>query len=193
MNFFQEALASKRSTILYGHFGRYPFLVKFYLEAIPGLESASDYELIFWYHNRGFLYILLEPPFDACIPSDKWCIVLTSHVRLRWNPLTTRLVQIPYSLNKVIPFPETKIDPDLRVVIPPTSHIGTFLTAQPTHIDLTAVDNTHEAYLRLLTLFDVLRPAYTWSLQISNRLRKNLSKDVPGSGPYDAQLLNILR
>lgn len=192
MNFIQEALNSKRSTIICGHFGRYPFLVKFYLDAIPELESASDYELIFWYRNRGLLYIFLEPPFDATIPSDKWCIVFTSHIRLRWYPLTTRLVQTNSPLDRFIPFPG-KLNPDLKLVIPPTSHILTFLDSEPSQIDLLAVENTHEAYLRLLTLYDALRPSSKWSLQISDSLRKKLLKNIPGTGPYDAHLLKILR
>lgn len=193
MNFFEEALASKRSTILHGHFGRNPFTVKFYLEKIPELELVSDDELIFWYHNRGFLYIFLEPPFNAYIPSDKWCIVLTSHRRLRWNSLTTRVVDVPFSLNRIIPLPKTTLDPNFKVVIPPTCHIGTFLTPEATEIDLSTVYSSHEAYLRLLTLFDALRPASIWTLRISEKLRKNLLKDIPGTGPYDVQLLNMLR
>lgn len=192
MNFFQEALASKRSTIIYGPFGRYPFLVKFYIEAIPELESVSEYELIFWYRNRGFLYIFLEPPFEAFIPSDKWCIVLTSHLRLQWNPLTTRLVQANLALNKSIPLPET-LNADFRVVIPPTSHLFNFLGSKPVQIDLSAVDNTHEAYLRFLTLFDVLRPTSQWCLRISDTLRKKLLKDIPDTGPYDVHLQKVLR
>lgn len=192
-HFFEEALAFKRSTILHGHFGRYPFVVKFYLESIRELEPVSEYELIFWCHNRGFLYVLLEPPFNASIPSDKWCIVVTSHLRLRWNPLTTRVVEVPFSLDRIIPLPKTILDPNFKVVIPPTSHIGTFLTPQATEIDLSTVDSSHEAYLRLLTLLDVLQPASIWTLRISDKLRKSLLKDIPDTGPYDAQIRKMLR
>lgn len=191
MNHFEEAVKSKRSTILYGTFGRNPRLVKFYLSAIPELSSASQFELILWHRNRRLLNVFLEPPFDAVVPPDRWCLVLTSHLRLRWDPLSTRVVDTHLPLYRQIPMPEN-VTRDHTRLVPPTSHIFAFFGPRPYRVDLSGITDTHEAYLRLLTFFDVLRPSSEWSLSISEKLRLQLLKDIPGTGPYDAHLLKAL-
>lgn len=186
MDYFQTALASARSTIIHGHFGRYPYLVKFYLDSIPELEPVSNYELIFWFHPKSrFLHILIEPPLDAFIPSEPWVIVLTSHLHLRWNPLTTRVVHCVQPTLQV-PLPQSPSADD-SVLLPPTSHVFPFLTyeMEPVRVDFSSVQSIHEAYLRLLTLFDVLRPYSKWSISIPEQLRQNLMK-------IDKQLNKIL-
>lgn len=190
MNYFQEATNSRRSTILYGPFGRHPHLVKFYLDAIPELEPASDDEPIFWYRNSRLLHVWLEPSFDTVIPPDRWILVLTSHLRLRYDPLSTRVIHCNYPVQKTIPLPKQP-SATQDVVVPPTSHTHPFLM-ECSKIDLSRVQSTHEAYLRLLTLYDVLSPCSEWSLLISEKLRLSLSKDIPGTGPYDSHLLKVL-
>lgn len=191
MNYFDEAVKSKRSTILYGIFGRYPRLAKFYLNAIPELSSASDFELILWHRNRRLLYVFLEPPFGAAIPPDRWCLVLTSHLRLRWDPLSTRVVDTHLPLCRSLPMPES-LARDHAHLVPPTSHIFAFFGPRPYRVDLSGITDAHEAYLRLLTFLDVLRPSSEWSLSIPERLRQRLLKEVPGTGPYDTHLLKVL-
>lgn len=192
MNYFQETLADSRSTILYGSFGRYPHLVEFYLNAIPELESASDYEPIFWYRKKHLLHVLIEPAFEEVIPSDQWNLVLTSHLRLSYDSLHTRIVNSHFPLEREIPFPE-KPFADQTIVVPHTSHHpNTPLLNESSRIDLSAVDDSHEAYLRLLTLYDLLRPYSKWSLSISEKLRQDLLKDIPGTGPYDSHLFKVL-
>lgn len=193
MNHFQEALADRRSTVLYGPFGRYPNLVEFYLNAIPDLEPASDYEPVFWYRKKHLLHVVVEPAFDEAIPSHRWNLVLTSHLRLRYDPLRTRVIDAHFPLERQIPFPE-KATADQTVVVPPTSHRrfdAPFLN-EPSRIDLSAVDDPHEGYLRLLTLYDRLRPFSEWSLSVPEKLRLELSKAIPGTGPYDSHLLGAL-
>lgn len=190
MNYFREALATKRSTILYGSFGRYPNLIQFYLDSIRELEPASDYEPIFWYCKKRLLYVLIEPVFQEVIPSQRWNLVITSHLRLSYDPMSTQIVNCHFPLEKQIPFP-VKPSADHIVVVPPTSHETSFLKGS-SRIDLSAVDNTHEAYLRLLTLCDVLRSFSEWSLSIPEQLRQDLLKNIPKTGPYDSHLLKIL-
>lgn len=190
MNYFREALVTQRSTILYGCFGRYPNLIQFYLNSIPELEPASDYEPIFWYCKKRLLYILIEPAFEEVIPSHRWSLVLTSHLRLCYDPMYTQIIHSHVPLVRPIPFP-VKPSADQTVVIPPTSHEMPFLN-ESSRIDLSAVNNTHEAYLRLLTLCDVLRPFSEWSLSIPEKLRQSLLKDIPKTGPYDSHLLKVL-
>lgn len=176
MNFFEEALASSRSTILHGSFGRYPHLVKFYLNSIPELIPFSSDEPIFWYYPKArFLHIMVEPPFHAVIPSGKWILVLTSHVRLQWNPLTTRVVEC----NRLseIPRPQS-VCADHKVLIPPTSHELSPFVVEPTRVDLSSVETTHEAYLRLLTFFDLIKSTTRWSLSIPEKIRQGLLRDV---------------
>lgn len=192
MDYFQEALTHERSTILFGSFGRYPRLVKFYLEAIPELTGVSDFELVFFHHGSGrFLYVLMEPPFNEVLPPGKWCLVLTSHLRLCWNPLTTRVVYANPPLMKSIPMP-VRATRDQKILIPPTSHIFAFYNYKPSLVDLSRVKSAHEAYLRLLTFMDVLRPTSEWSLSMPHALHQSLLNAIPGTGPYDTCLLKVL-
>ena len=196
MDIFEKALASKRSTIIHGHYGRYLSLVQFYLNSISELEPISDYELIFLYrpnlYDSRLLHILIEPPFDAIIPSNVWAIVLTSHLHLYFNPLTTRVVKCEKNLN--VPKP-IEASADQTVLIPSTSHIWPFQqTIEEARIDLSEIQDCHEAYLKLLTVFDLLRPSSKWSLSIGYNLRTSLMKKLmPKSSKYDAQLLEVLR
>ena len=197
MDIFQKALASKRSTIIHGHYGRYPSTVQFYLNAIPELEPASDFELIFWYRSNSYesklLHILIEPPFDAIIPSNIWTIVLTSHLQLFWNPLTTQVIKCEKSFD--VPKP-IQITNDQTVIEPSTSHVWPFhetIQNENVCIDLSSVDSCHEAYLKLLTVFDLLRSSSLWSLSIKNYLRENLLKKIkPKDSKHDALLLEVL-
>lgn len=193
MNYFEDALHSKLSTILHGPFGRQPRLVKFYLESVPDLEMASDYELIFWCRRKSrLLTVLLEPPFDAFLPSGRWCLVLTSHFRLRYDPLAYRVVHADVPEGREIPFPLAP-DPDRESVTPPTSLIHPFLSEEgSTHVDLSGVRNVHEAYLRLLTLCDALRADSEWSLSIPEGLRLKLRDEVAHPGSRDLLLSKLL-
>lgn len=191
-DYILKALDSPFSTILYGSLGRYPNLLAFYLDAISELESVSEYELMFRYRKKSInriVYFLLEPSFDEFIPPGT--IALSSHLRLRYNPLTTQIIKCNYPLERDIPFP-IKACVDHERIIPPTNHSMQFLTHKPLRVDLTSVENTHEAYLRLLTLYDSLQPSSKWSLSISEKLRLRLLKDIPGTGPYDSLLLKVL-
>lgn len=195
MNHFQEALASGRTTVLYGVYGRHPRLARFYLEALPELSPASDSEPLYWYRDRRLLSVLLEPPFDAAVPPDRWCLVLTSHLRLRFDPLSTRVVDTHLRhRGRQLP-PPSDLSPDHARLVPPAGHLLPFFCSfdpGPYRVDLSGVADTHEAYLRLLTFFDVLRPSTVWSLAVPEALRRRLARDVPGTGPYDAHLLRAL-
>ena len=192
MNYIEKAVESPLSTILYGSLGRYPYLLQFYLEALPYLEYASEYELVFWYRKRRLLYVLLEPPFDIVLPSNRWFLVLTSHPRIHYDSLTTRFICCDHPLEKDIPFPQI---PKLheKIIVPPTSHIEMFFEGTPAHIDLSETYNSHEAYLRLLTWYDVVLPFTAWSLSIPEKLRRNLLKDLPNTGVYDTHLRKMLQ
>lgn len=201
MELFQKALTFKRSTIIYGHYGRYPSLVQFYLNSISELEPASDYELIFWYrpnlYESRLLHVLIEPSFDEVIPSNIWTIVLSSHLQLFWNPLTTRVVKCEKDLNISQPI---KSNADQIVVIPSTSHVYPYHPIfqendfnKSIRIDMSTVNHCHEAYLKLLTVFDLLRPSTVWSLSIPIALRQSLLKKLkPQESKYDKHILQIL-
>lgn len=196
MEIFKKALSSKRSTIIYGHYGRYPSLVEFYLNSISELEPASDHELIFWYrpnlYDSRLLYVFIEPPFDAVIPSNIWTIVLTSHLQLSWNPSTTQIIKCTKLLN--VPKP-VEVHSDQTVIEPSTSHVWPFYEmVKNVQIDLSSVENVHEAYLKLLTIFDLLSPSSIWSLSMKHELRKNLLEKIrPNeSNFYEAILLKTL-
>lgn len=192
MNYFEEALTDRRSTILYGSFGRYPHIVQNYLNLIQDLESASKYEPIFWYRKKRLLYIIIEPAFDETIPSHQWNLVLTSHLRLSYDPLRTRIVDSHFSLERIIPYPIESFA-DQAIVVPPTSHHpNTPFLSESSRIDLKDVEDAHEAYLRLLCLYDILRPSSEWSLSIRVKLKQDLLKDIPKTGPYDSHLRKVL-
>lgn len=194
MNYFQEALASSRSTVLYGSYGRYPRLVQFYLEALPELTHTSDSELVFRHSGSGrLLHVLFEPPFLATVPPSEWCLVLTSHLRLHWNPLTTRVMDANLPLARTLPMPLAAPSRDHQRLIPPTSHLFAFFHPRMAYrVDLSHVSSPHEAYLRLLTFLDVLREPCCWSLSIPERLRQRLVHAMPSTGPYDTVLLRFL-
>lgn len=188
MNYFQDALRTHRSTILYGSFGRYPQLCKFYLDAIPELEAVSDFELLFWYRRRRFLKVLLEPAFHAHLPSHEWLLVLTSHVQLSYEPKLFRMVTVHVPLIRSIPAP-LQTARNQQKLVPPTCHTGIFFdrdVTTPYQVDLSSIDTPHEAYLRLLTFLDVLEPCTLWSLSIPPALRVNLLKEIPKTGVYDS-------
>ena len=191
MNLFQQAVDSSSSTILYGSLGRYPNCVKFYLEALPELEYASEHELVFWYKKRRLLYVFFEPPFDTILPSNLWFLVLTSHPRLRYDPFSTRFVNYNFPLQKEIPMPQKQL-PHHIIVVPPTSHPMKYFNMKPLHIDLSNIENSHECYLKLLIWYDVVLPSTEWSFSISEKLRQVLLKDIPETGPYDTHLRKML-
>lgn len=180
MEFFQKALVSKKSTIIYSHYGRYPNLVKFYLDSIPELEPVSDYELTFLYrpnlYESRLLHIVIEPSFDAIIPSDVWTIVLSSHLQLFWNPLYTQVIKC----DKIFDISQPTDDlSDMEAMVPPTNHAWPFCEKiENTRIDLSDVENCHEAYLKILTAMDLLSTTSKWHLSIGENLRQNLLKKL---------------
>ena len=195
MDIFQKALNSKHSTIIHGHYGRYPSLVQFYIDSIPELEPASDYELIFWYrpnlYKSRLLYILIEPSFDTVIPSDIWTIVLTSHLHLLWNPLTTKVIKCEKHFTVTKPI---EISADQEPFVPLINHVWPFQEIiQNVRVDLSLEENCHEAYLKLLTVLDLLRSSSKWSLSTKHDLKSNLLKKLkPFDSKHDKYLLEVL-
>lgn len=175
MDVLEKALKRSHPTIIYGHLGRYPALVQFYLDAVRELEPVSDMEPMFRYRYGPFqtrlVRIVVEPPFDWIVPRAGAVIVLSSHAFLSFDPATTRVLRC-CPREREVP-PPTEPCGDQTVVVPPTSHpFDTF--QDPIRVDLSSCRSPHEAYLRLQTLKDCLTPDTTWSLSIPEGMRRAL-------------------
>lgn len=169
MDAIERALNSSKSTILFGSLGLNSANIQFYFNAIPDLIPFSIYEPWFFYKGK-LLYINIEPPFHSQIAPYVWQIVLTCHMNLIFNKLTTRIEDINISFNR----------------------LPIFQDESENILDLSLCAKHHEAFLKICQ-FLFKSPSY-WSLKCPQILRLQLKQELPklGNSPYKLYLENII-
>lgn len=170
MEFIEKILSSDKSLIVFGALGRNPSLIHFYLDSIPELQPID--ELIFFHSpSSRFLYVLIEPPFNTFLSSDRWTLVFSSHKLLQWHPQQTQIIDLKDSVKKL---------PNVSQIF--HNNILTYSEKvlpwqwKPVTLDLSSCPDLHTAYLFLLRFRDVLRDHVEWSVIASESTLSNLEK-----------------
>ncbi|GIY15382.1 uncharacterized protein CEXT_25941, partial [Caerostris extrusa] len=180
----ENAIQSCRSTIIFGNLGRYPRVLEYYLRhlLIP-MGEKDNFPSWFRTLDGRDVYVWIEPTFGTAIPSNTQNIVLTSHLDLKWDVRSTRVVSCHIG-DALLPLPwfEDTVKP-YKIIEKSTHHPYIILNEAPHLVLCLDTDDAHEAYLCLLTFGDewiqsCIQTPWTvfWKDSVKKRLKMCLSR-----------------
>lgn len=168
-------------SIVWGHLGRQPYLLHYYLDLCFGsndtVKVVCDWDFSFDSSEEEEVDFLIrvEPPFGFTVqkePKAKHVIFFTSHLVLcYWGPeAALDYYYLPLSSRSASTLPDPHLEAS-HVFQPPPFHTEVLpdecsRQQEPVLLDVSKAQTVHEAYLRLLTGREMLGPDQPFNLRL---------------------------